>query len=239
MTRIAGMMRVRNEARWIRAALGSILPICDRVVVLDDHSEDVTREICEAMGDRVRVIPSPFQGLDERRDKEFLLDELEASGATWCVAIDGDEILEQQGANRIAALLDSATVDSFALRIVFLWNSLVTMRTDGVYGSFIRPSVFRLRTGARFPCTGLGGQFHCGNVPAGLSSGGVIEGARLFHLGYLWRSERLARYNWYTGTDPDNAAEDRYRHIVQGDVPEVPASARLMHAGPLRLERLR
>jgi glycosyltransferase involved in cell wall biosynthesis len=239
VTRIAGMMRVRNEARWIRAAVGSILPVCEQVLVLDDRSEDRTPEICRELGDRVRVIPSPFTGLDERRDKNYLLGEAEATGADWCISIDGDEILERRGAQRIAAALDGALEESFSLRIVFLWNSPVTVRTDGVYGCFERPSIFRLGTGAQFPWTGCGGQFHCGNVPAGLRSGGVIEGARLFHLGYLWRSDRLAKYRWYTATDPNNEAEDGYLHIVQGDVAEAPAHARRKHAGPLRLERIR
>jgi hypothetical protein len=38
--------------------------------------------------------------------------------------------------------------------------------------------------------------------------------------------------------DPNNAFEDNYRHCVQGDVPEVPASAVLRHAGPLKLEMM-
>ena len=47
---VIGCMRVKNEARWIRRALESILPICERVaVVFDDHSSDETPEICGAM----------------------------------------------------------------------------------------------------------------------------------------------------------------------------------------------
>ena len=91
----------------------------------------------------------------------------------------------------------------------------------------------------RFPVTGNGGQFHCGNTPAGFHACPAVSEARLFHLGYMRRSDRLMKYRWYNSTDPNNEGEDRYRHMVQGDLPEVPAHLKLKHAGPLRLERIR
>lgn len=234
---IVGMMRVRNEARWIRAVVSSILPLCERVLILDDRSEDSTPDICRALGDRVTVIPSPFSGLDESRDKNYLLGEVERTAAEWCLCIDGDEILEPSGPERIRAELVAPGHDCYALRVLYLWNAPDTVRLDGVYGRFRRPSLFRLGSGARFQATGCGGQFHCGNVPSGMSSTGSLE-VRLFHLGYLCRSDRIAKYRWYTEADPDNEVEDCYRHMVQGDLPEVPPHLRLKHAGPLKLGRL-
>jgi glycosyltransferase involved in cell wall biosynthesis len=239
MIRVTGMMRVRNEGAWCRAAVASILPVCDRVLILDDHSEDGTPEICRSVSDQVRVIPSPFRGLDEARDKNYLLGEVESTGADWCMCIDGDEILERTGPDVIRTQLQNRMGDCFSLRIVFLWNSPLTVRLDGVYGSFCRPSIFRLHTGARFPVTGNGGQFHCGSVPAGLRPCSTPAEARLFHLGYMRRCDRLMKYRWYNTTDPNNEREDCYRHMVQGDLPEVPAYLKLKHAGPLRLERIR
>jgi glycosyltransferase involved in cell wall biosynthesis len=238
MMRVAGMMRVRNEGRWIRAAVRSILPLCERVLILDDHSEDGTPEICRSLGQRVIVIPSPFDGLDESRDKNYLLTEIGKLGAAWCLCIDGDEILAPDGSRRILAALESARHDCYALRIVFLWNGPGVVRVDGVYGQFSRPSLFRLGTSAAFPVTGCGGHFHCGNVPAGLGAALSIE-ARLYHLGYMRRADRLAKYGWYVATDPGNELEDGYRHMVQGDLPEVPAHAKTRHAGPLRLAPIR
>jgi hypothetical protein len=61
---------------------------------------------------------------------------------------------------------------------------------------------------------------------------------RLYHLGYMCPEDRLRKYQWYNTIDPENESEDRYRHMVQGDIPEVPAHLKLKHAGPLRLVRL-
>jgi hypothetical protein len=60
--------------------------------------------------------------------------------------------------------------------------------------------------------------------------------ARLIHYGYIDRAMRLAKYDFYNTLDPDNALEDRYRHIVAGDIPEVPAHITTKWAGPLKLE---
>ena len=104
---IAGMLRIKNEARWIRAVVASMFPVCERVVILDDHSEDDTVEICRSFGERVRVVESPFTGIDESRDKNHLLSEVRKLDPEWCLAIDGDEILEPAADRKISAAIGS------------------------------------------------------------------------------------------------------------------------------------
>src|ERR1039458_9255817 len=73
---VFGMLRVKNECRWIKEVLESILPLCERIFVLDDHSDDITPEICEKLDERITVYRSQFVGLDETRDKNFLLSQI-------------------------------------------------------------------------------------------------------------------------------------------------------------------
>jgi hypothetical protein len=62
--------------------------------------------------------------------------------------------------------------------------------------------------------TGHGGNFHCGNVPRGLA--GVCRNldVRLKHYGYMTAEQRRTKYLWYSTVDPNNAAEDYYRHLA-------------------------
>jgi glycosyltransferase involved in cell wall biosynthesis len=234
---ILGLMRIKNEGRWIHAVVSAVLPVCDGMLILDDHSTDDTRAICASFGDRVSVLESPFQGLNESRDKNYLLEQARSLRPDWCVLIDGDEVMEPAGPERIRAELDRGPHSVYSLRIRFLWNSPVTVRVDGVYGSFRRPSIFRYHEGACFQVTPWGGQFHCGSVPQNVTgTRGEIE-ADLYHLGYMSREDRLRKYQWYNASDPGNESEDCYRHVVQGDIPEVPAYLKLKHAGPLVLTR--
>jgi glycosyltransferase involved in cell wall biosynthesis len=240
--KLIGLMRVRNEARWIERTAGALVRECDAVVVLDDHSDDGTPEIARAVG--ATVLPSPFRGIDEARDKDYLLKEAErviaarGGGEWWAVMMDGDEELEHGGGEIIRAAVDSGRATAYTVQIMYLWNDTETLRVDGIYGRFHRPSVFRMREGLRFRRTGRPGNLHCGSVPLEAIARIRPSGARAWHYGYMLREDRLRKWQYYTRFDPRNYAEDCYRHIVQGDVPDVPAEAKLKHAGPLRLVRL-
>jgi glycosyltransferase involved in cell wall biosynthesis len=229
---IVGMMRIKNEARWIETVLAAAFEICDRVYILDDHSTDGTPEICRQFESAV-LFPSPFEGLDESRDKNFLISKLSGD---WCLAIDGDEVVQDQK-HELAAIAAAGVHECVSLRVLYLWDRPDQVRSDGVYGRFWRPSFFRIRKGDSFKTTRNGGNFHCGNVPQQFR-GAATCGARLLHFGYMVAADRRRKFEWYNQADPNNRLEDQYVHMVQGD-PEGPSpTARLRHAGPLRLEQI-
>jgi len=231
---VTGLLRIRNEARWIERCISSILPVCDQVLVMDDHSTDGTPDLCTPLPG-VTVYQSPFANLDEARDKNWLLQK--AAGAEWVLMIDGDELLEPGAIETVSAVSRHRAALVYSFRVLYLWDSETQVRTDGVYGRFRRPSMFR-PDGATFQATHAGGNFHCGNVPRDLQPYARPIDAALLHFGYLHREDRLRKYAWYNLRDPHNRNEDGYRHIVQGDLPEVPGQAKLLHAGPLTLEDL-
>lgn len=223
-----GLMRVKNEQRFIERSVRSILPVCDEVLVMDDHSSDNTAEICAAIPG-VRVFPSPFTGLNEQRDKNWLLDK--ARHASHVLMVDGDEVLTPESISVIKEVLKSEN-QCFRLKILFAWDREDQIRTDGVYGRFERASLFRPGNHV-FESTAAGGNFHCGNAPAALQNGAVSIDASLLHFGYMHREDRLRKYEWYNKLDARNYAEDAYRHMVIGDV--FPATAKFKWGGPLKL----
>jgi O-antigen biosynthesis protein len=234
---IVGMMRIKNEARWIRAVLESALQVCERVYVLDDHSTDGTFDRCQQFGDRVRVFSSSFHGIDESRDKNWLLEVIRlGTNAEWVLAIDGDELLADHA--QLIATAESGRADCYALRVLYLWDRTDQVRTDGVYGRFWRPSLFRLGVKGSFQTTRHGGNFHCGNVPSGLLKNCSRSDVRLLHFGYMHARDRRRKFDWYNENDPNNTVEDQYVHMIQGDQSGPPAHVKLKHAGPLELETL-
>ena len=50
MARISGVIIALNEAHQLHYALSTLLPWCDEVIVVDQHSEDETARIAEEMG---------------------------------------------------------------------------------------------------------------------------------------------------------------------------------------------
>jgi Glycosyl transferase family 2 len=277
------MLRVRNESRWIEEVVRSTFQICERLFVLDDHSTDGTPDICRALGPRVTVFDSPFAGLNESRDKNWLYDQIvRACRPEWILCIDGDEVLEGPAGEHIRrAIAEHPEVDAWALKILFLWDNPCTVRQDRIYGDFWRPSLFRplhedpavpdslkLLREFRFQSTPFGRHvsgdkpnLHCSSVPQRRIHDFKRIPARLKHYGYMERAWRIAKLDYYTSIDWKNDAEDCYRHMCQGDSPtldelprvrgllergiiqradidfllNVPADARLLHAGPREL----
>jgi glycosyltransferase involved in cell wall biosynthesis len=213
-------MRIKNEAKHIHEVLSQALVLCQQVFVFDDHSTDETAAICQSFGERITVFSSPFAGLDEARDKNYLLKEIMKVHPEWVLWIDGDEVLERSGpASLKHAAENGRGVAAYYLRIAYLWNDPQHVRVDGIYGQFKRPSFFQLKGQSaqqlRFPTSGCGGNFHCGNVPVGLVGDLRELNVRLKHFGYMTREQRQAKYAWYTTIDPNNPAEDNYRHLAE------------------------
>lgn len=263
-----GMTRVKNESRWIKMVLESYLPICERIWLFDDNSTDGTPELAEQLDERITVIRSPFTGLDETRDKSYLLGRVMGSVSDihlrgnprspfWVVCFDGDELLDPAGLSAIKANLLATRAHSFRLPIRFLWDSDLSLldrpghrrvRVDGVYRRFAdvgRPSIFRLFNAAfGFQSTPWGGNFHCASIPQELLDGAhETLPAPVWHLGYNNHDDRVRKFAWYSEIDPRNEVEGRYLHMIQGDGVVVDGVAitpdlKLKHAGPLRLEMM-
>jgi O-antigen biosynthesis protein len=232
-----GLLRVKNEARWIARVIESIR-LCDRIIILDDHSTDGTPEICEQF-EGVTVFRSEFADIHEARDKDFLLAKVWESGAEvgdYCLMIDGDEVLHEADGPALRQAMEWGW-SCCSMHVVYLWDREDQARVDRIYREFRRPSLFRLTSRTlSFRITAFGGNFHCSNAPAQLL--GIITpiAARLLHLGYLHREDRVRKYEFYNGVDPNNDFEDRYRHMVIGDL--FPATSAFRHAGPLELRPL-
>jgi glycosyltransferase involved in cell wall biosynthesis len=230
------MLRCRNEGRWLGEVLASIRPLTPDILILDDYSTDNTWAVAEAAG--AVVIGSPFaqNQPDESRDKSYLLWSLRRRfDPHYVLCIDGDEVLSAGSADLIRAKLNPlCSIYSFPIR--YLWNDRNHYRADGVYGPYQRASMFSLvgaGDGVTFRSTAYGSNFHCGNVPAGLKGTGAAVAADLLHLGYMDKADRVRKYEWYNQRDPHNQYEDRYRHMVIGDL--FPADARFVHGGPLKI----
>jgi hypothetical protein len=85
----------------------------------------------------------------------------------------------------------------------------------------------------RFQKTPYGSNFHCSSIPQEMLHCAAPSGGRLLHWGYMDRSDRIRKYEWYNQLDPNNQGEDCYRHMVCGDL--FPAEQRFRWAGPLEL----
>jgi hypothetical protein len=240
---IVGMVRAKNEARWIERSVKSLLRTCARVFVMDDSSTDNTRELAEAVG--ATVLCSPFEdGPNEGRDKNWMMERIqEQLKPDWFFCIDGDEEVEPGTDAKILAAVRHPGAPCYGFKFYQLWDKPDQIRVDRWYSDFVRQCLFRPVNGFKFRSiyenrgVAVHAGLHTGNAPGDLRTA-LLEGVRLIHYGYMERENRIRKFKYYNALDPHNSFEDGYRHCVQGDIPEVPRDAVLKHAGPLELKPL-
>jgi glycosyltransferase involved in cell wall biosynthesis len=90
-----------NEADQLHYALGTLLPWCDEVIVVDQHSEDDTAAIAERMG--ARVFQHDRTGGIADPARRFAVSK--ASG-DWVFILDADEMVPPSLAEHLRAWAD-------------------------------------------------------------------------------------------------------------------------------------
>lgn len=218
MSGVVGLYRIKNEERWIAESVQRTLDVVDKVIVLDDHSTDSTRKIVAAIP-RATVVESPFTGLDEARDKDYLLAMALNTKPDWVVMLDGDEVLSRRAVEEIRPWLRQTKLSGILnFRIAYLWDTVKQERVDAVYGNFFRPRAYSLfnQTLTKFTYrrTVHGGNFHCGQIPEGLVGEHRNMKFPVKHYGYLHAADRERKWKWYNEKDPNNAAEGQYLHVI-------------------------
>ena len=212
---VFGMLRVRNEEKYLERCLYSILPVCNRIFVMDDNSTDRTAEIIQSF-DKCSYLASPFapDDLDEARDKTLLLkhitnhvpnDEIRPGSRHWVFQIDGDEELVEADRGKFTSQHLGHVLDHWNVQILYLWDSPNAVRWDGHYAACYRPSIFRLiRPDMEY--RNHSGRLHPTGVPVThISCEPRLhepEPIRLLHYGYLEPEERERKYKWYVARDP-------------------------------------
>lgn len=253
-TSAACVMRIKNEARWIAASLKATLKVVSICVILDDHSTDETEHECAGLcthriplewwqRENLRgqtgwagtveksllvYCKSNFSGVDEARDKDYLLTLLDACQAVhveWLLALDGDEILSRKAVSALQSRPDIPPIVTFPF--FYLWDYPDVRRIDGIYGDspdgypklrFPRlahlPSYGQPLNSLRYQRTQRGPHFHCGSLPRPYPEAPEFAPYPVLHYGYIDEEMRQAKYEFYTHLDPNNKAEGDYKHII-------------------------
>jgi len=191
---VFGVLRVKNEERWIKRCLESLFAVCDVVVIFDDHSTDNTESIVRSLcGNRsvladgwlsrdkyrtIQYVRSPYAVSNEARDRDFLWATALIHGhPDWVLALDGDEALSRAALSYLCECPNLPEVG--LLPIVYLWDGENQRRVDGIYGDapdgypklrfprllYTKGYTFDQLKQMKFKRTGRGPDLHCGSLP--------------------------------------------------------------------------
>ena len=136
---LSGVVITRDEADRIARCVGSLLPVCREVIVLDSGSHDDTVAIARALG--ARVEHRAWSGFAEQKNAVIAM-----ATQPWVLLLDADEWLEAPAQEALRALfaagdgaapVEQADVWLLQRRTHFLGHAM-----QG--GSFAREPVHRL-----------------------------------------------------------------------------------------------
>jgi glycosyltransferase involved in cell wall biosynthesis len=148
MSEITVHCLVRNEERFIRAAILSVLPLAKRVLVYDTGSTDATLEILSSIQDKkLEIVQKAFSRATELTD--FRNEMIERTETEWFWLVDGDELYPPHAVERIAEEIREAspTVHKIAIRrIHFMGSFNFVSRVDSA-GRIYRAAKVRWRPG--------------------------------------------------------------------------------------------
>lgn len=111
-------MITKNAGKTLKSSLDSVKNIASEIIVIDDNSEDKTRNIARANGARI-IIRTEY---DLGKQKQF---GLERAKYEWVLLLDSDEIVSRELSQEIKDILHIKKSDTVAYWVPFK-NKLLT-----------------------------------------------------------------------------------------------------------------
>ncbi len=196
--RIAAVVNTLDEAHNIRYALGTLLPWCDDVVVVDQHSSDGTPEIAREMG--ARVFEHEWTGGIGEGARAFAV---EQAIGDWILVLDADEMIPRALGRWLRDAVErDPDVDVF-----------LVARANVIFGRRMLHGTNWPSRRARFFRRGtmtISGRIHHGLEPvAGARLRNVPPGLELaiWHFSYPDVETLVEKVNRYTTIEARQAAE--------------------------------
>ena len=220
--RVACVMQVRNEARFLPGCFDHLRDYVDGFIVLDDGSDDDTAA-------RIRREPKCLSLLSseappgrphvwrERDNQRRLLEAARALGMEWVLVCDADERFETVFLKQLRTVLASFADDervAVHLSLCELWDSSRAFRADGLWGKKHRLRLFTVPTEIRYDDAQ---SLHGSWLPDSAQRYRHVRlYFRLYHLKMIRRADRLARRDFYEALDPEHRFQSiGYDYLVE------------------------
>ena len=206
MPKLTMMLLMKNEERhFLREMLDSASKYCDNFVILDDNSTDNSFEIAKSYKN-VEIIKKTIGESfiqNESRPRYELFNLTMQTNPEYIIALDADEILDQNGERNIRELIRSnATYDWFSFEFNHFWWDTKHVRMDGYWNPPKGPRMFRYDKNVNYNWRNT--ILHCGSIPQEvLQKQGTYSGFRIKHYGYAKSpAEIKAKQDFYLEKDP-------------------------------------
>ena len=202
--KLIAMMPVRNESnRYLHGTLNHLSQWVDKIVVLDDASEDNTFNI--AQRNKKTITYKNEQCMFKENEsalRKKLWEFTVRQNPEWILAIDADEIFEDRIIDEIPLLINQDYYDAVYFRIFDFWSSDNYYRTDGAWNPWIKFSPFLIRYNPNIPYFWPNIEIHCGRFPKPCDDFiPYYSDIRIKHFGWANPKDHYAKFLFYQDKD--------------------------------------
>ncbi len=223
---IVAMYRIKNEEKWIKKSLESVLDICSEAVILDDGSTDKTLEICQSFDKVVDISHQSNLPMDQVRDKNKLLKMVLKKNPEYILSIDGDEILAPNSKEILLEELNILYPENsvFQFQVLYIWDVPDKFRCDGFFQNVWRPRLYKIKNQPTDLCyenSIFPGNLHCNSIPDNTNEidKPINSNMKILHYGYYYKELRNRKYNWAESHNVTNSEQDINAYLISGKGP--------------------
>lgn len=236
--RLCASLVCRNElSRYLPLVLENLLGFCDQIVIVDDGSDDGTREFLVEHDDpRISVFlnPRPTFFEHEGQTRQRLLVETLAHEPTHVLNVDCDELVSD-GHELRRLLSDQPNVDVWGLSIEEVWGTTenrLLIREDGGWRSHPLNVLWRVPSAIN-DLKIMDRRLACRRVPTTVwQQPARATGVSLLHFGWANKHERAARYARYQQHDRGRFHASSHLRSIMAPDHRVKLRARDWPEGP-------
>jgi glycosyltransferase involved in cell wall biosynthesis len=218
---VIGMMLVRNEQdRYLKSVLEQMWSVCNRLIVLDDASDDDTPVICAEYADLVVISHQSYWGIDElkQRKKLWEIATQHARAGDWILCMDADETITN--INLLPDLITYAEqqgINSIGFPLYDMWDE-THYRDDKYWNAHKRSWVMCVKYFSKKKYVWREQALHCGRFPVNTNYDKIAGHKRMViqHWGWSRAPDREAKYKRYMDADPKgkNGLIQQYQSIL-------------------------
>lgn len=200
-------MTVHNECgKYLERCLESVKDLIDYYVIIDDASTDETVALCEhLLHDFPHTIVKNETSMfhEEYKLRTKLWNEAIKHNPGWIMSLDADEVLQDNGAQLIRALIKNEEVDGFSFKYYDMWNEN-EYREDKFWHSHKGFRPYLMRYIPEYEYSFKQTNQHCGSFPLEYYQFKHANvNVKIKHYGWADESSRKSKYKRYMKLDPD------------------------------------